>query len=181
MKKLIIPVIAGAGFCLLLSSCGTLGSDFLTALVDGMNGTSSALLSPYGNAYQTTNSAGNTNTQIRKADNNGGIYVGNKYVNLNAYGATTEGMYINSISAGAPVGGGYSTTSKSTSSSTSSSSSSRQCTICNGTGTVKRSLHVGGYGLDTSKKKCSTCGEMMMAPGHTHITCTNCKGTGVIK
>lgn len=162
-------------------ACGTMGGDFWSALSSGLNrGVAQGL--QY-NAYQSSTTSRQTsttgNTQLRKADNEGGVYVGNKYVNLNAYGVSNEGQFVNTINAGSPV---YSNSSSSTSSSSSSTSgSSRLCTICGGTGKVKRSLPSSSYGLDTSKKQCPTCGEMMMSPGHTHITCTNCHGTGKVK
>lgn len=182
-----LTTAACVGVSLLLSSCGSFGQEFWQIMADGMTGTYSSLAQPTTNAYQSTTAS--SGTTVRKADNKGGVYVGDKYVNLNAYGVTREGMFINSVNSGS-LGSGYSDTytspsTSSTSSSrstTSSSSSSRQCTICNGTGKVKRSASVGTYGVDTSKKKCPTCGEMMMGGNiHSHLTCINCKGTGVVK
>jgi len=68
----------------------------------------------------------------------------------------------------------YTTTSTSSSSTT---QKERVCPRCHGEGSYKKTVNVGTFGIDTSKRKCDTCGEWMMAGSpHTHLTCPECHG-----
>lgn len=64
----------------------------------------------------------------------------------------------------------------------STNSSSRECPYCRGTGSVETNRSVGTYGLNTSKRKCATCGKWIMAgTAHSHTPCRHCNSTGRLR
>ena len=78
----------------------------------------------------------------------------------------------------------YYNSSTSTNSSTNSNSQSStpktvMCNFCKGTGDRVVTSSVGTYGLNTTQKRCSRCGETYMSgTTHTHTRCSYCSGTG---
>ncbi len=99
------------------------------------------------------------------------------------YSSTTPQMDWSNTSAysSSYVGSSSTSSGSSYSSSSSSSSSSKTCSICNGTGRVKK---YGGssatFGQKEAKKQCSECGEWYYPSSgtHIHVKCQHCNGTG---
>lgn len=56
------------------------------------------------------------------------------------------------------------------------------CPYCNGTGKVEKNYEVSTYGLPTTYHICEYCGKKIFSgTAHSHVTCSECHGAGVIK
>lgn len=158
MKKFSIYTVLMI-FVFAISSCGSFGEGMLMGLSGiGMGST-------YGSVY--------------------GSSMTSTYPTTSAYSSWNSGNYATTSysSTGSSYSSGGTTTTSTTRSSTSSSSSAgRKCAYCNGTGKVKKYYSTPTFGLPETKKHCSECGEdYYPSNGHSHVHCSNCRGTGYVR
>ena len=168
MKRIYLKILFSV-LCISLSSCS---EAFLTSFASGTQMTANSMLA----ASANTGARGNNK---KYATTTAGFIspTGSNDFLINQTGwLQSDGVLDNSIAAQDD-----NSSSSQSSTSRSSSSSGKQCPVCHGSGQVERNQSVGTYGINTSKKQCSTCGKWIMAgTAHSHTTCSSCHGKGTL-